>query len=423
MRHKLKIIIFIFLISTVGYVANGQKQINSPYSRFNLGTLEPSGSFRSLGMGGVGTAIRDNSSIYFTNPASYSSLDTISFVFDFGIDYSILNLTDGVSNYTSKDMNFDHLLMGFPIAKGFGVAIGLLPMSNGYYNMGESVSDPVIGDYTTSHTGSGGFNTFFLGTGLKLNKNFSVGVNMTMLLGKISRLNQTAFTDDYYNVFHNSTSENLELSGIDFDYGVQYTAALKNDYFFNAGVSFNSGKDYKSNFNHLSYKYNAYGSRDTIMLVADDSTKAFIPGTLRLGVAFGKTNKFTAGIDFVTTKWSKSRIPGSAGYAADTKSLLFGVEYIPDAFSNYSFLKRIEYRLGGHIDDNYLIINGEQIKEYGATLGLGFHLRHTMSKTNLFFDFTRKTGSYTNNLHTENYFTMGISLNLYDTWFLKRMYQ
>ena len=82
MQNKLLVIVLISLFS-FSYTATGQKLINSPYSRFNLGTLESQGSFKSLGMGSVGTAIRDNSSIYFTNPASYSSLDTNSFNFDF----------------------------------------------------------------------------------------------------------------------------------------------------------------------------------------------------------------------------------------------------------------------------------------------------------------------------------------------------
>ena len=113
---------------------------------------------------------------------------------------------------------------------------------------------------------------------------------------------------------------------------------------------------------------------------------------------------------------------GIQGYAADTKSFLFGAEYIPDKYSNYSFLKRLEYRIGGHVEDNYLIINGEQVKEYGASFGLGIPMRRTLSKTNLFFDYTHKTGSAGNNLHTENWYTMGISLNLYDFWFVKRKY-
>ncbi|MCX6254621.1 MAG: hypothetical protein NTV31_09120 [Bacteroidia bacterium] len=428
MQNKTIIFILISLFS-FAITVNGQKLINSPYSRFNIGTLEPAGSFRSLGMGGVGTAFRDNSSIYFSNPASYSSIDTNSFVFDFGVDYGKDILSDGVSSYFSYDINFDHLVISFPVAKGLGIAAGIIPLSNGYYKMSESVLennpeyDPIIGEYTSNHAGDGGFTNFFIGSGISLNKNFSVGVNMTVLFGQINRINQFEFAD-FNNVFNDNSTEKLRLGGINFDYGIQYTASLKNDFFLNAGVSLNSGKNYSLKYEHLSYKYSPYNTRDTISYISDDLTKAFIPGTLRFGISFGKKNKFTTGIDYVTAKWSNSKIPGANGYAADARSLLFGAEFIPDKFSNYSFLKRLEYRIGGHIGDNYLIINGEQVKEYGASIGIGLPMRPAISrsKANLFFDFTRKTGSTASNLHTENFYTMGISLNLYDFWFLKRKY-
>jgi hypothetical protein len=59
---------------------SGQKLVNSPYSRFNLGMLEPTASFRSAGMGGISAALRDNTSVSYANAASYSSLDTNSFI-------------------------------------------------------------------------------------------------------------------------------------------------------------------------------------------------------------------------------------------------------------------------------------------------------------------------------------------------------
>ena len=67
------------------------------------------------------------------------------------------------------------------------------PLSSGYYKLSESVIkndpdyDPVVGQYTSVHNGDGGFNNFFLGSGLKINKNFSVGVNMILLFGQIKR--------------------------------------------------------------------------------------------------------------------------------------------------------------------------------------------------------------------------------------------
>jgi len=418
MQHRKILIILIFLISTFAFTASAQKLVNSPYSRFNLGTLETQGSYRGIAMGGVSTAIRDNSSIYFSNPASYSSLDTNSFVFDFGVDYGINKLSHGDLKYSSDDMNFHHLILGFPISKGWGASMGFVPFSTGYYK----TTEPGI-DTTTYHTGSGGFNKFYVGSGIRIGKYFSVGGNMTILLGQVTRYNQVIFASDYYNVYHNNITEKLQLNGISFDYGAQYSASLKDGYFFNAGVSLSSGSNYKTAYEHLAYIYNAYGTRDTISDISDNTTKTFIPGTLRMGISFGKTDKFTTGLDYVSTKWSKSKIPGLSGYAADTKSLLFGLEYIPDVYSNYSFLKRMEYRIGGHVGDNYLIINGEQLKEYGASLGIGIRMRRSVSKLNLYLDYTRKSGSAVKDFYTENYYTMGISLNLYDFWFLKREYE
>jgi hypothetical protein len=426
MRHKLTIIIFISLFSCL-FTANGQKLVNSPYSRFNIGTMEPAGSFRSLGMGGLGTSLRDNSSIYFSNPASYSSMDTNSFIFDFGLDYSKIILSDGVSSFSSDDSNFDHLLIGFPISKGWGFAAGIIPLSNGYYKISESVKegdkkyDPNVGEYVTYHAGDGGLTNFFMGSGIKINNNFSVGLNMTILFGQLKRINQSDFSD-FYNVFNDNSTERLQLTGINFDYGVQYMKPLKNDYFFNAGISLNSRKYYKSNYQYLTSSYTAYSTVDTVSSVSDDSTKALIPGTLRLGISVGKKDKFTAGFDFIMSNWANSKIPGTSGYAANSKSLIFGAEFIPDKYSNYSYLKRVEFRVGGHIADNYLIINGEQLKEYGASFGIGIPMR-LLSKTNLFFDLTRKTGSAGSSLHSENYYTLGISLNLYDFWFVKRKYE
>jgi hypothetical protein len=427
MQHKSISAIFtlFFLISIA---ASGQKQINSPYARFNIGNLEPNASFKSLGMGGIGVGMRSNSSIYFSNPASYSSIDTNSFIFDIGLDYGILRLSDGENHYKSDDMNFDHLLIGFPLAKGLGLSFGVVPMSSGYYKLAESVTktdpdyDPLVGPYTSIHGGDGGFNNLFLGTGLKINKNFSVGINMMLLFGQVKRAYTINF-DDYANVYQNNAVENLEMHGINFNYGLHYTAALKNDYFLNAGISLTSGKSFNTSYQQLAYKYTSYSTRDTISYIADDSTKTFIPGTLGLGFTFGKLNKFTAGFDYIITKWSGATIPGSGNYAADSRSYRFGLEYIPDKYSNYSLIRRLEYRLGAHFGDTYLIIHDEQIKEYGASIGLGIPMRRTYSRTNVFFDITQKNGSGVGTVHRETFYSMGVSLNFYDFWFIKRKYE
>jgi hypothetical protein len=115
--------------------------VNSPYARFNLVYLSHPVHSGVRVMGGVGTAIRDNSTLYYTNPASYSSLDTNAFVFDFGIDYGLNMLTDGSDRHISDDINFDHMLLGLPLGKGWGAGLGITTYSNGYYAISETIDE------------------------------------------------------------------------------------------------------------------------------------------------------------------------------------------------------------------------------------------------------------------------------------------
>jgi len=430
MRNKFITFIILSLFSFV-YTATAQKLIDSPYSRFNIGALQPQGSFKSLSMGGVGTAMRDNTSIFFLNPASYSSLDTISFVFDFGLDFGKNYISGASSKFSSNDLNFHHLIMGFPLSKGWGFAVGIIPVTSGYYNITGDVTvtspdyNPNVGEYKIDHSGTGGISKIFLGTGVQIGKHLSLGGNLTILTGQIDRTNQFVFSSstDFYSTFHNDSQEHFELKGLGFDYGLQYTIPLKKNYFLNLGVSLSSNNNYSSKYSQLSMKYTAYGISDTVSYTSLSSAKTYIPGTLRVGFSFGKKNKFTTGLDFVATKWSAAKIPGTSGYAADTKLLQFGAEFIPDKFSNYSYLSRVQYRIGGHVGDNYLIINGEQLKEYGASVGLGIPLPRTQSIANIYFDFTRRSGTLSNSLHNEDYISLGFSLNFYDLWFVKRKYE
>ena len=430
MHNKLFYLILVLLL-TCSITAESQKLVNTPYSRFNIGKLEQQGSFRSSGMGGMGIALRDNNSIQFSNPASYSSFDTLSFIFDFGLDYSKNVLSKGGNHYFSDDMNFHHFIIGFPITKGWGVAAGVVPFSSGYYNLSDNTTvddpnyDPKTGPINITHKGSGGYNTFFVGSGLNITKNISAGINLTVLFGQIARVNQVTLLADNY-LFNSRYTENLSLKGLNFDYGMQYTGKLKDDHFINAGFSYTLGKNYRSSYDKVnirdSYFYLPPYSPDTLSYENNKNGKVFLPQTIRIGVAFGKKHLFLAGIDYLVTNWSKATIPGSTGYITDSQSLRFGMEYTPKKFTSTNYISAIDYRLGGHTSNSYLLINGSQLKEYGISFGFGLPMLGTISKANLYFDYTKRHGPSASNLPVENVYSIGLSLNMYDYWFLKRKY-
>ena len=85
--------------------------------------------------------------------------------------------------------------------------------------------------------------------------------------------------------------------------------------------------------------------------------------------------------------------------------------------------------MAAHFEDNYLIIDGAQLKEYGASFGIRdpnepntdknpIHCQEPISFLTLQEDMVLLQAV----LPTENYYTIGISLNFYDFWFVKRKY-
>ena len=113
---------------------------------------------------------------------------------------------------------------------------------------------------------------------------------MILLFGQVKRIISVILMT-LLMYFSNNATEKLEMHGINFDYGLQYTASLKNNYFLNAGVSVTAGKITIPIMSNCAYKYTVYNTRDTISYIADDSTKTFIPGTLGLGFTFGKNKQ------------------------------------------------------------------------------------------------------------------------------------
>lgn len=409
----------------------GQKQVNSPYARFGPGVIEPGGTFKTRSMGGAGIALSDPLSFNYQNPASYAEIDTNSFVFDFGLDYQILILDNNDENYKSDDMGFHHIVMGFPLSRRAGVAFGLVPYSSGYYNIasssepGDPLYDPIVGETQNKHKGDGGYNKFFFGLGVSPVKNLSLGVNMEFLFGTISRQNSYIFLDGA-NYFNNSATESIMIRGYNFNYALQYSVDLSAGYFLSAGFAYTPKKTYRSDYEDIVARYSVYTgtifSIDTLSYSFDGDATLEMPDNMTVGIGFGKKEKFSMAIDYTTTGWSDSNFSGYDDYLVNSNNLKFGIEFIPDKYANTNFLNRVEYRLGGHTSESHLIINNEQIKEFGITFGAGLPMNRSKSRINLFFEYGQRKGSFDNGLHKETYYNFGLSFNFYDNWFNKKQY-
>lgn len=425
MRKNIRVsLICLMALLTTGVY--GQMNVHTPFARYGIGYLEQQGTFRTRAMGGISSGIRDNMTLNYLTPASYSSIDTISFLFDFGLSYGVVGLKGDGMSFTSQDVNFTHLMIGFPIMKGWGVTAAILPYSNGSYNIGfETPGTGVTGTTYQSHLGSGGYQRVLLGTGFKPLPYVSAGINLFYLFGEVSRVNDFAFTGDnnYFNTRKQSISS---LKGLGYEASVQFMLPLSDNRYVNAGLTWTPAYDLRTGNEDLTLRY-SYVSFNSSLLARDtlsfgsESTTSRMPNSIRAGIGLGKTDKFTAGADIVYTKWTKASLPGTYGIYSDAMALHAGAEYIPDKYSNYGFFNRMEYRIGCRYGESYTLFEGDNLKEYGITFGTGIPMRRSRSRISLVVDLSTR-GNGEGGVPGERRISVGASLNLHDYWFIKRQY-
>jgi hypothetical protein len=427
--YKTKQFILLCLLALQTAIAAGQVDVTSPYARFGIGNLELQGTIRTLGMGGVSSGIRSNTTINFLTPASYSSIDTASFIFDFGIAFAATRLEDADQTFYSSNMNFRHIMLGFPIMKGWGVSTGMVPFTNGYYTIvdrsvisGGSESDGE--NLFEQHKGVGGFQKYFLGTAFSPVKYFSAGINMFIIFGEINRYNDFIFTTDN-NYFNTRKMENYLLNGISYEASMQFMIPLPKKNSVTVGVTYTPDYHLKTTFDDILIRYSNLQSSslafDTLYYQRTETT-SLLPHTLRAGLSFNSSEKLTVAADIVFTSWSGASLQGTAGTYVDAMSLHAGAEYIPDRYSNYSFFNRIEYRIGCRYGESYSLYDGNQVTEYGITFGAGIPMRRSRSRASFFVDLSNK-GNIDDNYFRETRLEIGASLNLFDFWFIKAKYE
>ncbi|MBP6610306.1 MAG: hypothetical protein KA206_04365, partial [Paludibacter sp.] len=81
---KNKLLHFVLLLIFTSSIVSAQNNTNSPYTRFGFGDINDNYTGEQRAMGGVAIGSRSKSSINTVNPASYSAVDSMTFMFDIG---------------------------------------------------------------------------------------------------------------------------------------------------------------------------------------------------------------------------------------------------------------------------------------------------------------------------------------------------
>ena len=407
-----------------------QVNTSSPYSRFGLGELLQPGFTQNLSMGGTGIGTRSSSQINYLNPASYTEIDTMSFLFDFGLSgsqtkYSTNSLESQLANY-----NIHHIAIGFGITKNWKSSIGVLPYSSVGYDIVENkfLSGAGLVDY--NYKGRGGLNRLYIGNSVRFLNHFSVGLNLSYLFGYLNYSRAVDFPADA--AAATTTIENrLDIGDISYNLGFQYHDTFNEKYFLTLGVIFDNDSKLKTSQKLVQttfYPGVGVNIGDTIIIdpsfvvnTEDKAVETLLPRNMGVGFSFGIKNKLTLAGDYSTMEWSKSFIPGKSDTLANSSSFNFGMEYTPNDQALQGYYNRVHYRLGGYYSNNYLRIREQQLQDYGISFGVGLPFKGSKSSFNLGVIIGQR-GTLTNNLIKENFTMVNFGLTLHDFWFYKRKF-
>lgn len=412
-----KVLLFSVLMLGSCLTAIAQSSTNSPYTRYGLGDLSDRGFANNAAMGGVGYGMRYSGNINLTNPASISSVDSLSFMFDLGMSLKSSNYKENGITSNAKNSSFDYIAMQFRLHKRLGFAIGFTPFSNVGYNF--STTTPVEGneDYTATNTfyGDGGLQQVTAGLGFKILDNLSIGASAGYIYGSLDYQSSVAFnTNSDQTIVYNSVRVKSYVA----DFGLQYTQKVGKEDNLTLGLVYGLG--------------HVLGSTDTRGIQVTDNENysvtnetvlkdAYgIPHTFGAGLAYTHKDNLTIGADYTLQKWSSVKYQNLDNMYKDRTKIAIGAEFLPNPLGR-NYLQRIRYRVGFNYATPYLKLpQYEGPSEYSISAGFGFPLNVFQYKTILSL-----TGQYVrvkpsvSNLLSEDRFVIKLGLTFNERWFMK----
>lgn len=400
--------------------------VTTPYSMYGYGILGDRATSMQNQMGGIGFAMQSGRQVNVMNPASYAAIDSLTFLFDMGADIDFLFsrekslTTDAKNRANSIGGGLNYVTMQFPLGKYMGGSIGLLPYSSVGYAFGNEIAHGAV-----ENQGRGGINLAYLGVAGRY-AGFSVGANVSYSFGNI--------INDVYATPSNSgqtlTEHVMEIRDWDIQLGVQYAARLSKTNTLTFGFSYTPKKSLHGNSWVTHQEIKMESLPDTVGQLKLKGNY-YTPNMYGVGVSFRheRQSRWMVEADFSLQQWSKAKY--SAIYETDRpENMVFsgmqfadrvryavGGEWVPKVRGNYG--ERTAYRLGAYYCDDYLKINGNRVREYGISMGVGLHAPSDKTMINVGLEWKCRQ-AHPQKLISENYFNITVGVNFNELWFWQR---
>jgi hypothetical protein len=399
-----------FIVMALGCGAALAQIVTTPYSKMGYGLLSDNVSSIQRSMGGVGYAMRGGRIVNVMNPASYAHVDSLTFLWDVGIDLTNLWSKENDNKGYNFGGGLDYLTGHFKVAKGLGAAFGLLPYSSVGYSYGGTIDGG-----SEARSGNGGFNQLFVGVGYEPLKNLSVGLNFAYLFGTTTNTTMITSTSSSY------FTRSMKIRDWNAQVGVQYSLPLANGRdMVTVGATFQPKKSFHGDTWGTSY--DTQDSKVDTVGMTSMSGNYEQPASIGVGLSYNVNRKLTIEADYTFQKWSTAKYQPISGFEPqamrfdDRWKIAAGLQYTPNKRGSY--VGAMSFRAGAFYNHDYLNYSGNNIRDYGASIGVGLPAPNGKTTVNLGLEWRHRESSPTQ-LISENYLNITLGVNFNELWFWK----
>lgn len=384
-----------------------QNMTSSPFSRYAYGDMNENVPTAYRAMGGVGFGMRNNRAINPAQPASFTSCDTLTFMFDIAASANWSRYRDVNGMRNKANGNLEYVTLQFPLWKRWiAMSVGLLPYSSVGYDITESDSTAGGGyHYNRSYLGEGNISQVYGGLSFNVCNWLALGMNVYYMWGELSHMRMLSFTETDVN--STIQYENLSVSNVRFRAGAQLFHT-----FGDHSVSLGAIYEHKLKLNSELLIFETQG--DTSYLVQDAWELPMVWG---VGGSYNWANRLTVAFDFERQGMASAiygGLPGRMSGLQNRNRYAFGIEYRHNP-AGRKYVERMLWRAGVSVQDEYLAMVGS--KKISACIGIGFPVFSVGTVVNTTIEYIHRgnpAGLEDNSLR----FTVGVSVA--ENWFFKR---
>jgi hypothetical protein len=409
------------VVCVVISIQAGAQVANSPFTKFGIGENYTDALANTQGMGGVGVSHPQYWYVNNQNPALlvYNMFST----FQVGMMGESQKISSGSVTEKNIGGNLNYLTTAFPVKRDkWTTSLGLMPYTSMNYKV--KFTKPIEGTNIYSNAeenGTGGLTQLYWSNGVKIYKDFSLGLKATYLFGALDKIYKFQPIQIGTSPLISASEDKTVVNDFTFSLGGSYSKdSLIGPLRVSIGAVYGFAANAKAKLiNKIS---NITVAGDT--LTSNNRSRSYgrlnIPPSITGGFSVSKGSRWMVGTQFHYQDWSSfSDVANINQNLQKSWSLALGGEYTPDATAVEGFFKRVTYRLGGSTEKSPFLVNDKPVKDTG--INFGFSVPTGRSSIDLAFK-VGKRGNKADNILEQNYFKIFFGITFNDQWFIRRKF-